>query len=94
MPAAVRQWVGGNRRAEQAQAHDISLNIVSVLAIIEECHPVSRLREIDPLLSANLEFAHIPAGIGVRRALEVSKLNLVCRLLRMNIHRKGDLEKF
>ena len=94
MSAAVRQRVRGNWGAEQAQTHDISLNVVSILAIIEERHPVSRLRQIGPLLSANLEFSHIPAGIGMCRSLEMAELNLVCCLLCVNVYGESDLEKF
>ena len=94
VPSTIRQGVRRSRGSEQAEANDVALDVVAVFAIVEESDAVTGLREIRPFLCADLELSHIPARIGMVGAFKMSKLDLVCRLLRIDINGKGDLQKF
>ena len=37
-------WVGIARRLDEAEAHHIVLNVITILAVVEQTHPVIPLR--------------------------------------------------
>src|SRR2546426_7732351 len=77
MLAAVRGWVGMSRRAQQGQSHDRALDVVAVLAVVEQRDAVSWLAQIGPPMGADFKARLVPAGVGMRAPLDVSELDLV-----------------
>src|SRR5207302_4518492 len=79
MLAAVRGGVGMSRGAQQRQSHDRALDVVAVLAVVEQCDAVAWLAQVSPPVGANLKARLVPAGVGMRASLDVTELDLVRR---------------
>ena len=74
-----RVRVGG--RAQQGQSHHRVMNVIAVLAVIEQSDAVDAIAEVSPPLGAHLEHGARLRRIHVRRPFDVPELNLVGRLV-------------
>ena len=80
-------------RAQQREAHHVAVDVVSVLAVVEQRDAVAGLAQIGPPVRAHLEAGDVPRRVHVRRPLEVPELDLVGRAARVHVDRERDLQE-
>ena len=83
--------VGGS--AQEREAHDVALDVIAVLAIVEQGDAVAALGEVSPAVRGDFVLGAIPGGIPVRRALHRAELDFVGGFERPDVHRKGRLQQ-
>src|SRR5690242_18818231 len=86
-------WIGRGGTAQEAEAHDIVTNIMTVFAVVEQADAVIALAQVHPLLRARLEARPVPACVVVGGTLHITPLDLVGRYRAENIDREGDFEQ-
>src|SRR6266568_732847 len=86
-------WVGMSRRAQQRQSHDRALDVVAVLAVVEQRDAVAGLAQVGPAMGANFKARLVPACVGMRASLDVTELDLIRCPRRPHCDGKRDLEK-
>lgn len=79
MHSFIGRWIRIGRAAQESQFNNIILNAVTVFTIIQYADTIPVFRKIDPFLSWHLKFGPIPAGITIRRTLNISPLNIIVR---------------
>ncbi len=67
--------------AQQVQVDRMALDLVPVLRVVKQCDAEITLREIHPLVGRHLVPRQVPGGVTVRRAADMSKLDLVGGLI-------------
>ncbi|MNS14133.1 hypothetical protein D3C72_457420 [compost metagenome] len=81
------------RCAQQGQAYSASLNVIPVLAVIQETYPVPMFRDICEPVTAYLILGLLPAGVPMCRALQGAERNFVRCFIRNHIDRKAHLKQ-
>ena len=65
------------------------MNLVSIFAVVDQRYPSFMVREIGILLACNLKPRHIPTGVPVSGAPDVSILNVKRGRIRMDVDGEG-----
>src|SRR5713101_1656390 len=69
------------------------MDVVSMLAVVQQSHAVISVTEVGPTLRAHLEHPPSAAVIPMCRPAHVPELDFVGGLTRLHRDRKGDLEQ-
>ena len=69
------------------------MDIITVFAVIHQCHTITGLGKICPFVCAYLESCTIPGCVLVCRPLYIAELDLIIRFMCQNIHREGYSEQ-
>ena len=85
--------IGPGRRSEERQTDHAARNVVAVLGVVEQGHPVSRLGQISPPVCADLKTGDVPAGVGVGGPFHVAELDFVGGAEASHGDGKGHLEQ-
>ena len=86
--ALVARGIGVIWRAQERQPHTVVLDVIAVLAVVEQADAVQAFGQIRPLVSTDLKARDVVAGVPVRRALDGAELDLVRRLRREHVRGK------
>lgn len=78
------------RTPQQRNTQHIPQARESILALRQNSHSVPILAQIRIFVSAHLELGDIPACVLVRRALYVSELSFVCRVVAVDVEWELD----
>ena len=79
--------------AQKARSDVAVLDVVTVLAVVEDGETEAVVAEIHPLVTDDLELREIPERVAVGRALVVAELDVVGGLSRVDINGEVRLEK-
>ena len=88
----VRVRVRVRRPTQQRQPHHRVMDVIAMLAIVEQRHAVMPIAQVGPALRAHLEHRPRLGRLHVRRPPDVPELDFVGRLLRTDCHGERDLE--
>ena len=92
MEALVCGRVGMGGRAQQGQPHHAIVDVIAVLAVVEQRDTIAGVAKVGPALGAHLEHRAGATVIEVRRPLDMAELDLVRRLASGDGHRESDLQ--
>ena len=62
---------------EERQTHDVIVDVMAVLAIIEQADPISPFTYIHPAMSTDLKTGQVPGGVAVGGTLHRAKLDFI-----------------
>ena len=80
--------------AQEARSDVAVLDVVTVLAVVEDGETEAVVAEIDPLVTDDFKLREIPERVAVGRALVVAELDVVGGLSRVDINGEVCLEKY
>ena len=83
-----------DRAAQEARSDVAVLDVVTVLAVVEDGETEAVVAEIDPLVTDDFKLREIPERVAVGRALVVAELDVVGGLSRVDINGEVCLEKY
>src|SRR5258707_15877303 len=93
MFALIRLRIRQRGAPQQAEADDVLLDAVAILAVVEQADTIATLAQIHPFLRAGLEARPIPTGITVSRPLHVAPLNFKSGVGGQDVDREGDFQQ-
>lgn len=90
MLSLVLLGVGSRRTPQQRNPQHVSEAREAVLALGKDGHTIPKLAEIGEFVPANLKLGHVPGGVLVRGALEVTELGFVGGVVAVNVQGQFD----
>ena len=86
--------IGPLRCAQQGQPDGAILNVIPVLAVVDEADAISMLRHIRETVAADFILRLLPACIAMSRSLDGSERNLISSLIGNDPDREADFQQF
>ncbi len=93
MRALVSFGIGVHAALDEREPDRLSLDVIAVLAVVEQRHTVIPLGEVGPFVRACLEAGPVPRRVPVRRALHVAPLDVERRARRVDRDRESGFEQ-
>src|SRR5438128_2517380 len=73
---SVRRRIGITGAAQEVQVQNAVEDFMAVFAIVQESDSVAAIRNVDPLVAADLVLGHVPGGVPMGWPLDVAELDL------------------